>query len=435
MHKVSEKGLTLYCYAEPSIGKKLLGDPTRLRQVFTNLLSNAIKFTHVGVIKLFSSIVKRTDNSSTIYFEVKDSGIGMTPEQVKKIFDPFIQADISTTRQYGGTGLGLSITKNIIELMGGELIVESAPRIGSKFSFEMTFKTIDSPFNIGNDEIVINQLERPHFEGTILICEDNLINQKVIGDHLSRIGLETVLAENGKVGVELIKARIRDNVKPFDLIFMDIHMPVMDGLDASAIINKMNVKTPIVALTANIMVSDKETYKAHGINDLLGKPFTSQELWGCLLKYLTPMRKKTAGEILKTEIENQKKVDNNKSIVEYQKNIIEMQNNPNETPTAFDELDEELRMMLLEDFYKEIQTKFQEITDAIVSGDFKLAYRHAHTLKGNAGLFKKHRLRDAAADVQHNLNDGKNTLNAEHLSTLENELKAVINELESLFNK
>jgi signal transduction histidine kinase len=144
LHEVKEKGLDLGIYAESVTGKQLLGDPVRLYQVLMNLLSNAVKFTGSGTIKFASTIKREANNKSTVYFEVRDTGIGMDADQIVKIFDPFTQADSSTTRDYGGTGLGLSIVKNIIELMGGELFVDSLPGIGSTFSFELTFDTIDA---------------------------------------------------------------------------------------------------------------------------------------------------------------------------------------------------------------------------------------------------------------------------------------------------
>nr|AGS54030.1 PAS/PAC sensor hybrid histidine kinase [uncultured bacterium contig00048] len=288
--KAQAKGIELYCYAEPALGKKLLGDPVRLRQTLINILSNAVKFTNIGTAKLLASIVASDDKTATIYFEVKDSGIGMTKDQIARIFDPFIQADGSITRKYGGTGLGLSITKNFIEMMGGQLRVESEPGIGSKFSFEIKFDTINDVSETENpkDELVA-EIEKPHFEGEILVCEDNEMNQQVICEHLKRVGLTPVVAVNGQEGVDAVVQRLKSGEKPFDLIFMDIHMPVMDGLEASVEIVEMGCRTPIVAMTANIMANDLELYRRNGIADHLGKPFTTQELWRCLLKYIKPV--------------------------------------------------------------------------------------------------------------------------------------------------
>jgi len=283
---IKEKGLELSVYAEPFIGKKLLGDPVRLYQALMNLLSNAVKFTNSGIIK-FSSTAKSSNNGNiTVYFEVKDTGIGMNTEQINKVFAPFIQADSSTTRNYGGTGLGLSITKNMVELMGGKLGVISSPGNGSTFSFEIVFDTINVSEE-SNGSSKPDLLEKPQFDGLVLICDDNPMNQMVVCEHLAQVGLKTVVAENGKIGVEMVQERIQKGEKPFDLIFMDMFMPVMDGMEASAKIIALNTGSPIIAMTANIMTSDLENYKKHGMSDYIGKPFTSQELWSVLLKYLT----------------------------------------------------------------------------------------------------------------------------------------------------
>ena len=391
--KTLEKGITLFCYAEPSISGKLLGDPVRLRQVILNLLSNAVKFTNVGTVKLLASIEASFDDKVTINFEVKDSGIGMTSEQITRIFDPFIQADDSVTRRFGGTGLGLTITKNIIDLMGGALKAESAAGVGSKFSFTLTFTLVDDSVDSQYNEIVLNILEKPKFEGLVLVCEDNSLNQQVICDHLSRVGLETVIADNGKEGVDKVEARMKSGEKPFDLIFMDIHMPVMDGLEAASIITGLGVKTPIVAITANIMSNDLELYRKSGMTDCVGKPFTSQQLWKCLIKFL-PVSGFSTQNI--TQVSREK---------------------------------EKLLRRLELNFVKSNQGTVAYIMEAINSGDIKLAHRLAHTLKSTAGQIGKTQLEATAAAVESALTDGKFPLNDEQLSRLDYELRLVLAEL------
>jgi len=288
--KAVEKGVMMHFYAEPSAGKMPIGDPARLRQALVNLLSNAVKFTNTGMVKLSVSILSKTEKSLTMHFEVKDSGIGMTLEQINRVFDPFAQLDPGITRQFGGTGLGLAITKNIVEMMNGKLLVESVHGVGSKFSFDLELETIEVTEEDRKDKKpVLAEIEKPAFEGEVLLCEDNAMNQLVLCEHLARVGIKTTVAENGKIGIELINERTRKGQKQFDLIFMDMHMPVMDGLDAAAEIIKLKIGVPVIALTANIMSDDMEIYKDSGMNDCLGKPFTSQELWHCLLKYLTPL--------------------------------------------------------------------------------------------------------------------------------------------------
>jgi len=400
MPKAVEKGISLYFYVEPSIGKKPLGDPTRLRQILVNLLSNAVKFTNSGMVKLQAVLKEMSDKTITMYFEVKDSGIGMTPDQIKKIFDPFTQAETDTTRKYGGTGLGLAITKTIVQLMGGSLSVESTPGVGSKFSFELTFDTI----NINDEElferkIVLNELKKPRFEGEVLLCEDNIMNQQVICEHLSRVGLKTVVAENGKIGFDLVKSRRDNKEKLFDLIFMDMHMPVMDGLEASLKIMEMNTDIPIVAMTANIMATDREIYKMSGMYDCLGKPFTSQELWRCLMKYFTPIT--TVSGQKNTALEND---------IEFQKSLQSL-------------------------FVRNNHTKYAEIINAIEEGDIQLAHRMAHSLKSNAGQIGKTLLQRAAAVVESNLKEGKNRVTHEQLKHLETELSMVLNEFSPMLKE
>ena len=395
-----DKGLELKFYTEPPEGRLPLGDPTRLRQVFVNLLSNAVKFTESGTVS-FTAIVKKVHESSeTVYIEVKDTGIGMTPEQIKDIFTPFKQAESETTRKYGGTGLGLAITKNLLEMMGAELIVESSPGNGSKFSFEMDFDTIGIPEEgVEKSRIFQKELAKPDFEGEVLLCEDNAMNQQVICEHLARVGLKTVVAENGRIGVDMVRNRMESGHKQFDLIFMDMHMPEMDGLEAAALINDLNTGIPIVAMTANIMTSDKERYEISGMSGYVGKPFTSQELWYCLLKFFKPVTRKSGDE------------------------------------TDYSQADDELMQNLIRRFVEINTGKYDEITDAIDTGDITLAHRLVHTLKSNAGQLDKTALEQAAAVVEDSLKDGNDFTAAQQMQSLEVELNAVLAELTPLVQK
>jgi signal transduction histidine kinase/CheY-like chemotaxis protein len=404
MPKAVDKGILLHFYAEPSVGKKPVGDPVRLRQIFVNLLSNAVKFTNAGMVKLVSDIIRIDDKSITIHFEIKDSGVGMIAEQIAVIFEPFSQVETVMSRKYGGTGLSLPITKSLIEMMGGKLSVDSTPGVGSRFSFDLTFDTIDvSMEEMFQSRIFPKEVEKPVFEGEVLICEDDFMRQEVIREHLTRVGLKTVITENGLIGVEMVKSRIRKSEKLFDLIFMDMNMPVMDGLEAAIEIIKLNTKIPIVALTANIMTEDMETYKAHGIADCVGKPFTSQELWRCLLKYLTPVKiSEPQREILK-KMEPESDMEFQKSLEKY--------------------------------FVKTNINKYEEICKFMEEGDIKLACRLVHTLKGNAGQIGKNSLQSIAASVEHQLADGTNKVSKEQMETLKNELDAVITEFMPLLNE
>ena len=393
--KAVEKGVMLYFYADPNLNKYLLGDTTRLRQVFANLLSNAVKFTNSGTVRILAEIVDKTDDVVTIYFEVKDSGIGMTNEQIKVIFEPFMQAESGTMRKYGGTGLGLSITKSFIELMGGKLSVESTPGVGSKFFFTLAFEMISSSdHNILSNKNTFEEIEKPTFNGEVLLCEDNAMNQQVISEHLMRIGLKVIIAWNGRLGYDLVRGRNLSGEKQFDLILMDMYMPVMDGLEATQKIKDLNFNIPIIAMTANVMADDREIYKKSGLQDCIGKPFTSQELWRCLMKYLTPVSK----EIL--QVEKGKSNDE----IEFQK-----------THQLY--------------FARNNKNKYAEIIKALNDGDIKLAHRLTHGLKSNAGQIGKTHLQQAAADVEKQLKEGKNMTSPVQLAILEKELTIVLMEL------
>jgi len=286
--EATEHGLMFNFYSDPAIKGNLLGDPGRLRQVLINLLSNAIKFTSSGIVDFQMLLKNKTDNDATIFFEVTDSGIGMTPEQIEIIFDPFTQVDVGNTRKYGGSGLGLTISKSIVELMGGTISVKSTPGTGSSFSFELTFDVEKSDEN--NDRIPLFYEEsRPLFDGEVLLCEDNVMNRQVASEYLTRYGLIVNVAENGKDGVEMVESRARNGEKQFDIIFMDVHMPVMDGIEATKIIKKIIPSVPIIAMTANIMPDDVAGYIKSGMKECLGKPFVAADLINCLLRYIEPL--------------------------------------------------------------------------------------------------------------------------------------------------
>jgi len=225
------------------------------------------------------------------------------------------------------------------------------------------------------------------------------MNQQVVCEHLTRVGLKTVVAENGKIGVDMVKERLEKGLKQFDLILMDIHMPVMDGIEASALIHELGAGVPIVALTANIMTHDMELYKTHGMNDYLGKPFTSKELWRCLLKHFEPMA---------CQAEEKKQLPKS---------------------------DIESRPTLADKFIESNQNAISEINAAINAGDMKLAYRIVHNLKSNAGFIGKSYLQQAAEIVETRIKDGKNLVASSQLALLEQELKIVLEEMIKLKKK
>ena len=464
---IADKGLDLRVYAESPAGKRLLGDPVRLYQALMNLLSNAVKFTSSGTVKFSSEITVSGDATATIYFEVKDSGIGMTAGQIGRIFEPFMQADTSTTRNYGGTGLGLPITKGIVELMGGQLEVASDLGAGSTFSFELTFDTVDAPGDAPGgahgdapggapdgtpdgapEDAGMKPIERPSFDGLILVCEDNPMNQLVISTHLQRVGLRSVIAENGKAGVDMVRERIEKGRPPFDMILMDIFMPVMDGVEAASRIAALGAKTPIVAMTANVLTSELDNYKKAGMHDCVGKPFTTQELWRCLLKYLKPSGASEAGEACRARDDDELRGElrDDDDLRGKLRNDDDLRDDDTLRRKLRDDDDlrrklrndddlrdgDDLRGKLRARFFRDNQDRFSEITGAISEGDLPLALRLAHSLKGNAGQIGMVPLQRAAEGVESALKGGGLPDRAQ-MDSLGAELDAAIRELQPLY--
>ncbi|OPY89297.1 MAG: Autoinducer 2 sensor kinase/phosphatase LuxQ [Syntrophus sp. PtaU1.Bin208] len=295
------KGIELSCHVDSRILPVLRGDPMRLRQILFNLLGNAIKFTEKGEVSLDVSPEEEDEQSLLIRFEVRDTGIGIAPEALAKIFGAFTQADGSTTRQYGGTGLGLTIASQLAPMMGGKIDVESVPGKGSTFRFTARLEKrnrktgVLEPASLPLQGIEVheqpkgtkNKGEFSSFQ--VLLVEDNPVNQALGLAMLEYFGCRTDVAENGREALEASAG------KPYDIIMMDCQMPLMDGYEATRAIRqeernrgggRESRHTPIVALTAHAMEGDRETCLEAGMDDYLSKPYKSEELYAVLSKWL-----------------------------------------------------------------------------------------------------------------------------------------------------
>jgi len=275
------KHLNFEIRKDNEIPMEVVGDPIRLNQILSNLLSNALKFTNQGSIIVGVKEIRRAGNKSKIQFSVTDSGIGIPKEKHSQIFESFTQASPDTTRQYGGTGLGLAICKKLIELQGGTITIDSQPGKGSTFKFTITLGISQSGIS-GTSESPENY---SGLEGKkILIAEDNRINFFVANKFLVGWGITVAHAENGQKALEMLE------IEDFDLILMDLHMPVMDGIEASRIIRKSDNDrirtTPIVALTAAIMSENHDKIDGLTINDYVLKPFKPHDLFERILKHV-----------------------------------------------------------------------------------------------------------------------------------------------------
>lgn len=288
-----EKGVVLSYQIEPNVPNHLTGDPFRITQVLTNLIGNAIKFTKKGQIEVKVRLLEHHDGIAKLRFSVKDSGIGISKEQQEHLFNAFSQVDASNTRKYGGTGLGLTISKQLATLMDGEMNVESQEGHGSEFSFTIELHYADQATYPLTQEgangeslplkgLNTHKADNEDFsaEGNILLVDDNEVNQLVGQASLEQFGLNVVIAENGLIAVQ------KAQEQKFDIIFMDLQMPVMDGFKAAEKIREFDKITPIIALSAAVMIKDKERSKEVGMNEHLAKPFDLNQLKEIVRKYL-----------------------------------------------------------------------------------------------------------------------------------------------------
>jgi signal transduction histidine kinase/AmiR/NasT family two-component response regulator/HPt (histidine-containing phosphotransfer) domain-containing protein len=376
-HKVEEKNLKLEINYKQELGYMFYGDDFRLSQILTNLLSNAIKFTIDGKVELNISKIK--DNRYR--FEVKDTGIGLSPEQRDNLFKSFSQADSSTTRKFGGTGLGLCISKELIELMNGKIWCESQIDVGSSFIFEIELEKIeDKNFctlihnHITEDEklkILTNKINNIK-NMNILLAEDNSINQQILIGLLENSSINIDIANNGEEAIE----KYNQNKNKYNLILMDIQMPIIDGYKASKTIRKRDINIPIIAITANAMAEDIQKTKQAKMNGHIAKPIDVTKLYETILEY-API----TNQVSSPQNQDVQKVENidKKTLeyIDYENGLKQIVNN--------------------KEMYEKILTKFYNTYKDfnIYSKDKETQKRDIHTIKGlsaNIGAKKLHKI-------------------------------------------
>ena len=275
-----EKGIILRTDIDPRLDKKVIGDPTRTSQVINNLVHNAVKFTKVGSVQLSIVVDSANQDHLTLTVKVTDTGIGIAPEKQGGIFDRFTQADSSTSRSYGGTGLGLAITKKILELQGVSLKLQSEPGKGSQFYFTQTFSSSKEAIGEGRDLFPTTGREQLLRGLHILLVEDNPLNVLVAQTMLENHGAVVDVAINGVEALEKL------NTPVHSLVLMDLHMPVMDGYEATMLLRKRGETLPIIALTASTPKEVESEAFAAGLNDVVVKPFSPDELYRVILQYV-----------------------------------------------------------------------------------------------------------------------------------------------------
>lgn len=273
--RAKEKGLALIYNLPSDIPEMLVGDPLRFRQILMNLVDNAIKFTHTGRITVLAKERSHTPDKVQIEFLVSDTGIGISPEDQERIFIPFTQADASTTRNYGGTGLGLTISRKLVELMAGRIWVESNPGQGSTFHFTAGFEIQRGAVPAKTETDHAARKEKPGRSLRVLLAEDTLTNQKLAEFILAKRGHRVEIAQNGRQALEMLRSA------DFDVVLMDVQMPVMDGFQATTEIrafpDPVKAKIPVIAMTAHALKGDAERCLAAGMDAYVSKPIQADE--------------------------------------------------------------------------------------------------------------------------------------------------------------
>lgn len=266
-----------HLHVDQQIPSVLVGDPTKLSQIFMNLIGNAIKFSARGNIWINIKLVHKKDDFAKLLMEVKDSGIGISPEKKEKIFENFTQGSVEINRKFGGTGLGLAIVKSLVNLLGGTINVDSALNEGACFYFEIYQK-------IGTEAVIVPVVTKYDAEALVgkrvLLVEDNKINQMITEKMLTKKQMECVIIDNGEDAIVTAKE------EHFDLILMDVHLPGINGTIAAQEIRKFDDKTPIIALTAISLNENREMLLSYGMNDVITKPFDPDKFYQIMASYL-----------------------------------------------------------------------------------------------------------------------------------------------------
>ena len=293
--RAKEKQLDLTLEQATPIPESVATDPTRLKQILLNLIGNAIKFTSKGGVRVVVAHKPLPDGRSLLRFDIVDSGIGLTDEQIGRLFQPFSQADCSTTRKFGGTGLGLAICKRLAAMLGGDITVTSVPGVSSTFSITIATGSLDGVRFVqpgeqpaaaaarvaggGNDTL-------PTIQGRILLAEDGPDNQRLISKIIQKAGAEITIVDNGQSAVTAA-LEADGNGTPFDVILMDMQMPILDGYGAARALREAGYKRPIVALTAHAMSTDRDKCLQAGCDEFATKPIDRRNLLTLLGRILT----------------------------------------------------------------------------------------------------------------------------------------------------
>ena len=385
--KAAEKGLKLKFEIQPDVPLVIKGDPLRIGQILLNLCNNSIKFTREGEITLTLAVVEEQDNRNNrikmVEFSVRDSGIGMSRKQQQKLFQPFSQAESSTSRKYGGSGLGLAICKKLTEKMGGTIRVQSELDGGSCFSFTLPLEV--GSILCGHGENYDYQEAVTLLNGAeILLVEDNDLNQELACELMRDIGISVTVAVNGREALTLVEQQ------HFDGVLMDIQMPVMDGYTATREIRAQPrfKDLAIIAMTANVMAGDRERSDAAGMNDHIGKPLDVEQMFITMARWITPAGLQEPKVSQQPETEQPVLSFAGLTSIDTEKGLAISRNKP------------ELYQRLLIRFHTGLGQFMDEFRVAQEADDPDAPTREAHTLKGSAGTVGAMGIQGVAAELE-----------------------------------
>lgn len=368
-----EKGLDFRYEIDRNLPSSLMCDALRLNQILINLVGNAIKFTEKGNVLFRAELIKQDGRNCEIRFSVKDTGIGILTDKQKDIFERFNQVNNEINRKYEGTGLGLSISKNLIELMGGKLEMNSEQNIGSTFSFILNLKITD--IKITEASTIEPKSDKINKHYSLLLIEDNQLNQKLAKNVLNNFGFEVDIAENGIQGIDLLKH------KKYDLILMDIQMPELDGYQTTKIIRKeLKLDIPILAMTAHSIVGEKEKCIEVGMNDFVSKPFEQKELFEKISRLIN-MQNQTNNIAEKTQHNNEKPMVN----LSY---LYELSNGNRE-------FEKEMISLFIHQVPKEILT----LQRAFEEHEYQKICETAHKMKSSMDIFNRNDLSEMLTSI------------------------------------
>lgn len=407
----TSQNLILHCYIEGSVPSRVSGDENRIKQILLNLIGNAIKFTHEGSVTIKVRSESLNDNKAQITCEIQDTGIGITQSAIEYLFDEFTMVDQTYSRSKEGSGLGLAICRRLCNLMEGEVRVESEPDVGSTFTFDITLQVADALLSSPSPQTTRQELHNPN--ARILVAEDNRANQLVIKEMFKRLGTNIDIAENGLEAVSMVQQY------QYDLIFMDISMPKMDGMRACQEIRKLDdpsvAQLPIIALTAHSLAGDKEKFIAAGMDDYLSKPLRLSQLVEKINLFLDKQEEKEP-------VQDSDGLDLNTKPITYRTDII-VEHTVEQPETKevlnLELVDEQVIQQMIEDtsaevipllidhYIEESNERLGKIFDAIDNKDKETLEFETHTLGSSALALGNRSLSNLARKIEHLCLDGQ----------------------------